>query len=213
MIRATSERRDGGPLGLLAGLLLSAAAPLQAIEEPAYTVLVSDRPLEIRDYAPMVVAETVVTGAQERAGSRAFRTLFEYIDGNNRARREIAMTAPVTQQRAPEKIAMTAPVTQQAADGGWAVRFVLPSSYTLETAPEPNDPAVTLRAVAPHRAAVIRYSGTWSRERYEAHLLTLREWLEARGLQPAGDPVWARYNAPYVPWFLRRNEILLPLPR
>jgi len=213
MTRASSERSRAGPLAALAVVMAAFAAPAQAIEEPAYSVVLRDGPFEIRDYAPMVVAETVVAGAQERAGSRAFRTLFEYIDGNNRARREIAMIAPVTQQRAPEKIAMTAPVTQQAADGGWAVRFVLPSSYTLETAPEPNDPAVTLRAVAPHRAAAIRYSGTWSRERYESHLGALRDWLGSQGLAPAGDAVWARYDAPFVPWFLRRNEILVPLPR
>ncbi|MEJ2402370.1 MAG: heme-binding protein, partial [Xanthomonadales bacterium] len=169
-------------------------------------------PIEIRAYAPMVVAETRVEGSLERAGSRAFRTLFKYIDGENRARQEIAMTAPVTQQRAPEKIEMTAPVTQQRAGDGWAVRFVLPAGYTLETAPEPNDAAVSIREVPAHRAAVIRYSGTWSERRYREHLATLREWLDARGLEATGDPVWARYDAPYMPWFLRRNEILLRLP-
>jgi hypothetical protein len=211
MTRARSDRRRPGSRGVLAGLLLAVTAPLFATEEPEYRVVESDGPIEIRSYAPMVVAETVVEGSQERAGSRAFRTLFNYIDGDNTARREIAMTAPVTQQRAPEKIAMTAPVTQQREDGGWAVRFVLPASYTLETAPEPTDPAVRIREIPAHRVAAIRYSGTWSAERYAAHLQTLQDWLGARGLETAGEPVWARYDAPYVPWFLRRNEVLMGL--
>ena len=212
MTRVNSECARRGALGGLGALLLTAAAPLFAIEEPEYRVIERDGPVEIRLYAPMVVAETRVDGSQERAGSRAFRTLFNYIDGNNRARQEIAMTAPVTQQRQPEKIAMTAPVTQQRQDGGWAVRFVLPASYTVETAPEPDDPAVAIRAIPAHRAAVIRYSGTWSERRYDEHLGVLREWLAAQGLEAIGEPVWARYDAPFVPWFLRRNEILLRLP-
>lgn len=213
MTRANSERCRARPLAALAAVLAAVAAPAQAIEEPAYTVVRADGPFEIRDYAPMVVAETVVAGSAERAGGRAFRALFEYIDGNNRARQEIAMTAPVTQQRAAEKIAMTAPVTQQAAEGGWAVRFVLPAAYTLETAPEPNDPAVSIRAIPPQRVAAVRYSGTWSRERYEAHLGALRQWLADAGQEVAGEPVWARYDAPFVPWFMRRNEVLVPLQR
>ncbi|MEJ2384621.1 MAG: heme-binding protein [Xanthomonadales bacterium] len=204
--------RRTGSLAALGTFLLTAAAPLFAVEEPEYRVVERDEPIEIRAYAPMVVAETRVEGSLERAGSRAFRTLFKYIDGENRARQEIAMTAPVTQQRAPEKIEMTAPVTQQRAGDGWAVRFVLPAGYTLETAPEPNDAAVSIREVPAHRAAVIRYSGTWSEGRYREHLARLREWLDARGLEATGDPVWARYDAPYMPWFLRRNEILLRLP-
>jgi hypothetical protein len=208
MTRVNSDARGRG---LLAALLLTAAAPLSAVEEAEYRVVRGDGPIEIRDYAPSVVAETVVDGSLERAGSRAFRTLFRYIDGANSARREIAMTAPVSQQPAAEKIAMTAPVSQQRAADGWAVSFMLPAEYTIDTAPRPTDPAVTLRAIPAHRAAAIRYSGTWSEQRYADHLRTLRGWLEAEGLEAAGEPVWARYDAPYVPWFLRRNEILLRL--
>jgi len=58
----------------------------------------------------------------------------------------------------------------------------------------------------------VQYSGTWSRQRYERNLARLREWMKAQGLAAAGDPVWARYNAPFTPWFLRRNEVLVPLP-
>jgi hypothetical protein len=211
MIRGTSDVRRAGPLGALGAFLLTAATPLLAVDEPEYRVVERDEPIEIREYAPMVVAETRVDGSMERAGSRAFRTLFNYIDGENRARQEIAMTAPVTQQRAPEKIAMTAPVTQQRAGSGWVVRFVLPASYTLDTAPEPDDPAVAIREIPGHRAVVIRYSGTWSERRYLEHLAELREWMDAQDLVAADEPVWARYDAPFMPWFLRRNEIMVRL--
>ena len=211
MTRVNSERTRAAPLGVLAAVLLAAAPPLAAVEEAEYRVVHRDGDIEIRDYAPAVVAETVVAGSIERAGSRAFRTLFRYIDGANQGRREIAMTAPVSQQRAPEKIAMTAPVSQRPAEDGWVVAFMLPAAYTIDTAPVPDDPAVNLREIPAHRAAAIRYTGTWSAARYREHLERLRAWLDAEGLAASGEPVWARYDAPYVPWFLRRNEILLRL--
>ena len=120
------------------------------------------------------------------------------------------MTAPVSQSPAGKKIAMTAPVGQSPAQGGWVVSFMMPSSYTMETIPRPSDPAVQLRAVPSYRAAVIRYTGFWSEERYQEHLQELRAWIAAQGLEVAGDPVWARYDPPFKPWFMRRNEILIP---
>jgi hypothetical protein len=121
------------------------------------------------------------------------------------------MTAPVSQQRDGEKIAMTAPVGQEAVGERWAVTFMMPANYTLETLPVPTDEKVRLRAIPSRRMAAVRYSGTWSRQRYERNLARLREWLKVQGLAAAGDPVWARYNPPFTPWFLRRNEILVPL--
>jgi hypothetical protein len=121
------------------------------------------------------------------------------------------MTAPVTQAAASEKIAMTAPVTQEKAGDRWRVAFVLPSSYTLANAPQPTDTRVTLAQVPERLAASVRYSGTWSRVRYEENLKALERFIVERGLQPIGEPVFARYNPPFMPWFLRRNEILIPV--
>ena len=196
----------------LAAVLLGAVTtPVCAVEEAEYRVLREDGKVEIREYAPFIVAETVVEGDFEEASNRAFRALFRYIDGDNTARREIAMTAPVSQQKSSQKIDMTAPVSQAKAPGGWAVSFMMPSSLTMDTVPEPDDPTITLRQVPAHRAVAIRYSGRWTEERYLDHLAKLRGWVEREGLETVGDPVWARYNAPFVPWFLRRNEILLHL--
>ena len=106
---------------------------------------------------------------------------------------------------------MTAPVTQAAADGGYFVQFTMPREYTLETLPEPLDPQVKLRSVSGGRFAVIRYSGSWSESNYTEHLAKLERGVEAAGLRTTGAPIYSRYNAPFVPWFMRRNEIWLKL--
>ena len=197
---------------LLAGLLLGVAgAVAMGIEESAYTVEKADGDFQLRGYAPQVVAETIVEGTLEEAGNTAFRPLFRYISGANRAQGKIAMTAPVSQRHDGVKIPMTAPVAQAAASNRWAVAFAMPTNYTMETLPAPTDEKVRLRAIPARRMAVVRYSGTWSRQRYERNLARLRDWLKANGLESSGDPVWARYNPPFTPWFLRRNEILLPV--
>ncbi|MEE4217528.1 MAG: heme-binding protein [Xanthomonadales bacterium] len=199
------------PALMILAPLLMLAPPLQAVEEAEYRVVRQDGDIEIREYAAFIVAEVVVDEEFEDAGNRAFRALFKYIDGNNRDQREIAMTAPVSQQKTSTKIAMTAPVSQQQTATGWAVSFMMPASFTMNTLPRPLDPAVSLREVPAHRAASLRYSGTWSEKRYREHLERLGRWLDENGLKPAGQPVWARYNAPFTPWFMRRNEILVRL--
>jgi effector-binding domain-containing protein len=182
-----------------------------AIEEATYTVLEKDDIFEIRDYAPHILAETVVEGSLEDAGSKAFNRLFSYISGNNRSRDKVAMTAPVSQEPMGETISMTAPVGQQPARGKWLVSFMMPASFTLETLPAPEDPEVILRQVPARRVAAVRYSGFWSEKNYLRYKQELESWIHARGLVIVGDPVWARYNPPFTPWFLRRNEILLPI--
>ena len=104
---------------------------------------------------------------------------------------------------------MTAPVTQAAVAGGIQVQFVLPKGVTLATAPEPTDPRVQLRVVPAGTWAVIRYSGTWSQANYVEHLDELKASLKTAGVATQGEPVLARYNAPFTPWFMRRNEIWL----
>jgi hypothetical protein len=189
----------------------------QAIEEPTFTMLrqLSDA-VAIREYAPYVVAEVRVSVAPEDtddAGSKAFPILAGYIFGKNKGDRKLAMTAPVTQTPEPMKMAMTAPVTQAPADGGgYRVQFVLPATISLATAPEPLDARVMLREVPAHRLAAIRYSGTWSDANYQEHLGKLKDTLTAAGLRWQGEPVLSRYDPPFMPWFLRRNEIWLALP-
>jgi SOUL heme-binding protein len=196
-------------LALLLALLLP--APAMAIEEPSYRVIESAPPVEIREYAPYVVAETRVAGDFRDVGNEGFRRLFGYISGENRGTTKITMTAPVTQQASPERIAMTAPVTQQAEGGVYRIAFVLPSQYTLENAPLPNHPEVRLAQVPARKVVAVRYSGLWSAENYRRALAELVSFAGQRGLKLAGEPIYARYDPPFMPWFLRRNEILVEI--
>jgi len=182
-----------------------------AAEEAAYNVIRKDGAIEIRAYEPQLLAEVLVEGALEDASSQAFRTLFRYIDGNNTSQQKVAMTAPVSQEKASEKIAMTAPVSQEKAGEKWRVGFMMPAGLTMKTVPKPNNPAITIREKPAHRMATIRYSGRWSKERYLKHRQKLETWLNEQEMPAIGEPVWARYNAPFVPWFMRRNEILIPV--
>ncbi len=185
--------------------------PSHATEEPDFQVVRELDGVQLRQYAAYAVAEVVVSGAADEAGNQAFPILAGYIFGKNKGERKMAMTAPVTQAAVPVKLEMTAPVTQSAAPGGFLVQFVLPKGVTAANAPEPLDARVQLRDVQPHQVAVIRYSGFWSEANYSEHLAKLHAALRSADLAWTGEPVYSRYNAPFTPWFLRRNEIWLRL--
>jgi hypothetical protein len=182
-----------------------------AIEEVPYTVIEQNGAFELRQYSPHIVAETTVEGAFDQVGSEGFRRLADYINGENRTKQSIAMTAPVSQEAQPEKIAMTAPVGQEKSGDRWRITFVMPSKYALDTLPEPVDSRIDIKQEPGRLVAAVRYSGTWSRKRYEENKARLLAWIEERGFKQTAEPVWARYNPPFMPWFLRRNEILIPV--
>jgi len=196
-------------MGVIASFMILTGQNLMAVEEAEYTVLTQQDDFEIREYGPSIVAEVLVKGDFKAASNKAFRKLFKFISGDNTRQSKIAMTAPVSQTAESEKIAMTAPVGQQASADGWLVSFMMPASYTMETIPVPTDPEVNLRAIPAYRAVAIEYSGTWSEKNYQKHLERLRQWAEEEKLITRGEPVWARYNSPFTPWFMRRNEILI----
>lgn len=199
---------------LLIGLILVflGGTHAMAIEETPYEIVKAEGSFEIRDYDSYILAQTFVEGDFEDAGSKAFKRLFRYISGENKARTEIAMTAPVS-QASGEKIEMTAPVGQEKSGEQWLVSFMMPASYTMETLPVPDDSRVKLRQVPARRMVAARYSGFWSEKNYKKNKLKLENWIQKEGLTVIGGPIWARYNAPFVPWFLRRNEILMPVSR
>jgi hypothetical protein len=181
------------------------------IEKAKYSVLEKDGRFELRQYEPCLVAETVVESDFGEAGNIAFRRLYKYISGENRTSQSIAMTAPVNQEARSEKIAMTAPINQEKSGDNWVVSFLMPAKYTMQTLPEPLDPSVTLREIPARKMASVRYSGTWSRKRYEEHRMRLMQFIEKGGWKALGEPVFARYDPPFQLPFLRRNEILIPV--
>ena len=197
------------PLNLL--LLVFGGIEAMATEEMKYRVLESSGDFELRQYESSIVAETTVEGDFHEVGNEGFRRLFDYISGKNRKKQSIPMTAPVSQEASSEKIPMTAPVNQEKVGEAWRITFFMPSTLTMETLPEPLDPRVKLMKIPGRLMAALSYSGTWSRERYEGKEQRLKELIRQRNLKIEGEPVFARYNPPFMPWFLRRNEVLIPV--
>lgn len=196
---------------ILAGAWLGGS--LMGVEEPQFEVKQTWGEVEVRSYGPMVVAQTLVTGNFSDAGNEGFKKLAGYIFGGNQGSQKIEMTAPVIQepQKKGEKIEMTAPVLQEGAEQNRWVSFVMPAGRTLENLPRPNDPAVVLKEIPARKMAVLRYSGTWSEERYQEKVQALLEVLKTQGVKLKGAPTLARYNPPWIPWFLRRNEVQIEI--
>ncbi len=191
----------------------SAAGPLMSnVEQAKYDVVQSQDNIEIRDYAPHIVAEAEVSGDRKAAINQGFRLIADYIFGNNTASQKVAMTAPVIQQP-NEKIAMTAPVIQQGADNAWKVQFVMPANYTIATLPKPNNNAVTLHTVAGKRFAVIRFSGMASEESLKERSEMLNNFIISQKLHRLSPPTFAFYNPPWTLPFLRRNEVMAEIAK
>ena len=165
------------------------------VETPSYEVLTRIDGVEIRLYPKLILA--TVSGDGVRA---PFRILFEYISGDNSGGSKISMTAPVI---TPERIDMTAPVIS----GGGSMSFVVPSKYTMESVPVPNDGRVRIHELPERRVAVIRFRG-WAREKsVERQKATLISVLQKNGVETVGEPFLMRYNSPWTPGIMRRNEV------
>jgi hypothetical protein len=186
-----------------------------ATEEPVYVATLQEGAFEVRDYPPAIIAEVTVSGAQREAASKGFRLLAGYIFGANNRRESIAMTAPVAQAPVGEHIGKTEPVSQSRSPNSyaeeWVVRFTMPQRYRLEQLPAPNDPQVQLRALPTTRYAALRFSGRASQADFDSRTAELKAWLPAHHLQAMGTASLAQYNPPWTLWFLRRNEVLIPV--
>jgi len=196
---------DPKMLWLASFLLISNLA--MAIEEPKFNLIEKEGAFEIRLYAPKMIAEVVVTGNLQESSNKGFRSIADYIFGNNTA-------ASGTQ----EKISMTAPVVMKAettstkeTNNGWRMYFVMPSQYTYSTIPRPNNPNVSLREIGQKKVAVLRFSGLVNEEKIAKKTRELTQWMASKNLRPLSDPELARYNPPWTLPFLRRNEIQIEI--
>ena len=195
----------------LAFITLGFAMSATATEEPPHQTLVKEGKFELRQYEPTIVAEVEITGDMRRAGNSGFRPLADFIFGNNTTRAKIDMTAPVTRVKS-EKIAMTAPVTRTMTDSdAWTVAFVMPSDWTMETLPVPNNPDVSIREVPGELMATVKFSGIGREQTFETKQVALESWIADQGLEIIGAPRYAGYDAPWVPGPFRRNEVMIPV--
>lgn len=182
----------------------------KSTETPSYVVERAEGPIEVRAYAPRIVAEVAVTGSQSQAVSAGFRVLAGYIFGGNEGGAKVAMTTPVTQVPG-QSIAMTTPVTQMARDGNWLVQFTMPASFTLDTLPKARDPAIRFQTLPAHRQIVVRFSGVAGEKVLAAKEGELRSWARGQALTVAAGPFYYFYDAPWtLPWN-RRNEVAFVL--
>jgi len=201
-------------ISLLAVCSLLIPGAAMAIEEPKFEVIERHEDYEIRRYAPYIVAEVTVDGPMKDAGNRAFRILADYIFGSNTDSTKMKMTAPVESRPAESgtRMKMTAPViSEQTEKGGDKYRyaFVIESKYDLDSVPKPLDEQIALRRVEERVVAALRFSGSWRESNFEEHSEKLLAALERDGVEPAAEVYYARYNAPFVPTFFRRNEVIV----
>ena len=176
--------------------LTALGGPAAAVEEPPHTLALQDGPFEIRDYGALAVAEVTVGGSRNAAGNSGFRKLAAYIFGGNARKQSIEMTAPVVEAGAGD---------------AWVIRFVMPKGLSLDALPKPDDEAVRLREAPATRFAVVRFSGLAGDDAVAAKTAELEAWLKGKNLSPTGPPVIAQYDPPWTLWFMRRNEIMIPI--
>ena len=199
---------------LTSGLLVFAAAFSSfafAIEKPEYEVIVVDGPVEYRLYQSFIVAETEIVDVEswKDASSEGFRRLFKYITGDNNGEEKIAMTAPVQQsklQAEDVRFNQAEPLTGQS---GWTVSFMLPSMYSMVDVPTPEDERIEIRIVPEKLVAAIRYSGRWTTRNFDKYESRLMAALLEGNVEVLGETETAFYNPPFIPPFMRRNEILV----
>lgn len=198
----------------------------KGIETPAYTLVEKRGTYELRDYAGYIRAEVTLEGGYRETLYGGFRDVAGYIFGDNTGKagiamtapvlqegpsEKIAMTAPVLQEPAPEKIAMTAPVLHEEQGERYTISFVMPAEYTLDTLPTPNNAQVSLREVPPTRFAVARFGGYARERKAERRIAALEKQIAADGLVAAGPAIIAQYDPPWTPFYMRKNEIQIPI--
>ncbi|KOX09177.1 SOUL family heme-binding protein [Micromonospora sp. DT68] len=183
-------------------------------EQQPYRVVSRHPGFELRRYPAHLVAEMRVQASFTRAPIEAFRPLSAYIGGANRARQpiDVATPAPSTADGS-QKIAMTVPVVQVEGEwpGAYLIQFVMPAACTAATLPEPVDARVRIREIPPQLVAAMRFSGRWTEQAFGQRATMLGRSVTSAGLQPTGAIRYARFDPPWKPWFLRRNEVTLPV--
>lgn len=191
-------RRFRLPLALLAVILVAAvvfwlaSTSRAATETPAYTVIRTDKECEIRDYPALTVAMTPMA---DGGMDSSFGQLFGFITGANAASEKIAMTSPVL------------------VEPGKTMSFIMPANTVVKGVPEPSGKEVKLEKMEAARMAILRFSGGRTPENEKTAITKLTGWLAANGILAQGGPLFAYYDPPWTPTFLRRNEVMVRIAR
>jgi hypothetical protein len=162
-----------------------------AVEQASYKVIIKEGNFEVRFYDPMVIA---VSTENDIKGYSGFNVLFNFISGQNKESKKIAMTAPVINNLGDEQL---------------TTAFVMPKEYSLDKLPQPSQPGLEFKEVAERFVASITFSGNINQKIIEKKKLELTAWLKEKGITIVGTPELARYNPPFIPGLFKRNEVLL----
>ena len=176
------------------------------VEVPAYKILKKEQNIEIRQYPPLIIAEVKTTGSRQDAIGDGFRILADFIFGNNEGEKQLSMNGPITQQQGI-KIAMTAPVQQEKTDTEWAISFIMPSKFSIDTIPNPINDRIKITQIPSKRYAVITFSGRSTEANLTKHTNELEIYMNGSSYSKVGNAKYAFYNPPWTLPFLRRNEV------
>jgi hypothetical protein len=191
---------------ILTILALLVATPVMAdYAHPDYSIVLQEGDFAIRDYAPVMVVETQVTASRRDAPGDAFRKLARYIGGKNNANLDIPMTAPVAQTPAAPSAVNGAPK--------WRIQFFLPRDLTVANTPSAIEAGVEVRRLEAQTFASLSFRGSQTDKKVSDNMEKLKGFIARQGYGVSGPPIYAFYDPPFIPWFLRDNEILLPIER
>ena len=181
------------------------------VEVPAYKILKKEQNIEIRQYPPLIIAEVKTAGSRQASIGDGFRILADFIFGNNEGEKQLSMNGPITQQEGI-KIAMTAPVQQEKTDTEWAISFIMPSKFSIDTIPNPINDRIKIIQIPSKRYAVITFSGRSTEANLTKHTNELEIYMNGSSYSKVGNAKYAFYNPPWTLPFLRRNEVQFELP-
>lgn len=181
------------------------------VEVPAYKIVKKEQNIEIRQYPPLIIAEVKTAGSRQDAIGDGFRILADFIFGNNEGEKQLSMNGPITQQEGI-KIAMTAPVQQEQTDTEWAISFIMPSKFSIDTIPNPINDRIKIIQIPSKRYAVITFSGRSTEANLTKHTNELEIYMNGSSYSKVGNAKYAFYNPPWTLPFLRRNEVQFEIP-
>jgi effector-binding domain-containing protein len=183
-----------------------------ATEEPEFKIILKEGKIEIREYAPKIIAQVKVFGDFDDASSKGFKVLADYIFGNNTSTDDnsrIEMTAPVEMEPLSQKINVAKPVLTEGTGNNWIVSFIMPNEFTLKTLPKPNNKNIKILSLPKEKYAVIIFSGLVRESSYQEKETLLNQFIEEKKLKTSGEIKIARYNPPWTLPFFRRNELMI----
>lgn len=166
-----------------------------ATETAAYKLAKKEGAFELREYDTLHLAKVSMPASDKRSKNMdgGFMKLFRFIDGQNEKSEKISMTTPVIVERGEKESSMS---------------FVMPQKSVAKGLPLPKG-EVKLDRIPAVKVVALRFSGVSDSVKEAEKLAVLQAWVLKQGVEVEGSPLFAFYDPPWTPGFMRRNEVLL----